>query len=839
MNNELHPVWQQVELLINDGINLVPVRDRDETVGDKLYTKKSPYKEWRKYQHERVDRQTLFHEMERYNTTAVAMVCGAISGNLEAIDVDVKYLPGIDARLFADLKQLYPDLLHKLRVHKSPSGGCHIIYRLAPGCTVPGSMHLAERHATPQELELNPKRDRRCFIETRGEGSLISAPPSAGYTVRKDCPIPVLNWEERCTLIEICRSYNTYIKPEKPYKPNKAEVEYYDENPFEHYNRAVDPVELLQQNGWTFVYERSGYLLFTKPGGRKGDVHASFNKNERFYFVFSTDTGFDSDRAYLPASILAYYQFNNDKQKTYAWLVQQGYGRIKPHIEQTIAKRAAITGNELPTNLSDAGKQAHAQAVEQLTSAHPYGVFWELDKDDNVTISRERLYTVAHALGFRYNLQTKEPVLLVDCFIHTQEQWQFYDAVKNYIHEDDGDLLEDIHNAYEAFIERHGDFTIRRLQHLDHTVILTDTRTTCYKFYQNGYVIITANSIQLCDYANLIPGSVWAQKVQQRVYDTHDGDCLYVDFLNNACNLQQVRQHVMRTIGYLAHEYKDETTAYFVVLSEQCPDPMQGGGSGKNLWCNLLKLTTTYTSVPGAQKKCDEKFLQTWRGQKVFAISDAPKDFNFAFLKELTSGDAILKRLFKDESIVGVNDLPKFIIQTNYASDIQDGGVKGRIIQIEFTGYFNRQRGVDVHYGKHFPMDWTAEDYAGYDTFICQCVQLWLQGGLKLQNIELSTTGWEKQFIVTYGQTVWDFINENWDTNWKNKFVSNAVFNQQLDDFMRENNIAQKYKPTSNKINRALVEWCNKNKFGFEKDVQKRDGFVNEKGREFKEDAPF
>jgi hypothetical protein len=450
------------------------------------------------------------------------------------------------------------------------------------------------------------------------------------------------------------------------------------------------------------------------------------------------------------------------------------------------------------------------------------------------------LYAVAEALGFRYNKQQQEVVRIIDNFIHRQDERYFYDCIKDYIREPDGDLLEDICNAYEAFIQKNGAFTISRLQLLDYTKILTDGRHICYKFYQNGYVSITCDDILLNSYDTLADNLVWFEKLQPRHYVQYNDPCAYTDFLALAVNLNQHRDHIMRCIGYLAHDYKDETTGYFIVLSEQCPDPLQGGGSGKNLFCNLMALTTTYTSVPGSQKKQDEKLLQTWRGERIFGISDAPKDFNFSFLKELTTGNAILKRLFKDEVVVGVNDTPKFILQTNYASDIQDGGVKGRIIQIEFTNFFTRDRGVDVHYGKHFPLDWSAEDYAGYDTFICQCIQLWIKNGLKLKNTQLSTTGWEKQFIFTYGQTTYDFINENWQQWLKDKFISNETFNKQLDDFIRENNVNQKYKPTSTKLNNALREFGIKNKFGFEKNyVERVDQFNTQRGRLFLIDAPF
>ncbi len=834
MSNDLRPVWQQVEVLLNEGINVIPVRDREEVYQGRILAKKTPYKQWQKYQLEIIDRQELFHMMERFNTTAVAMVCGAISGNLEVIDVDVKYHPGIDARLFGDLQAIYPDLLERLRVHKSPSGGCHIIYRIEPGHEVPGSMHLAVRAATEEEIAKNPKRNTYCFIETRGEGGLCTAPPSMGYIIRKPAPIPVLSWEERCTLIELCRSYNLYIKEEKPYKPNKAEANYYDENPFEHYNRTVDAQELLTNCGWTFVAHRGNFLRFTKPGGKKGDVHGSFDTEKRVFFVFSSNADLEGEHAYNPATVLAHYSFAGDKQRTYQWLVEAGYGQIKPIVEKRIIQRAAIAGNDLPANVSQSAKVEYEETVAKIHERHPHGIFWEFD-DDEVKISRERLYAVAEGLGFRYHKSNDEVVQIIEQFIHKRDDREFYDTLKHYIHDDDGDLLEDICNAYEAFIEKHGKFTMRRLAILDPSLILHDTRDTCYKFYQNGYVSITATDIQLLMYSSLEKNLIWANKVQPRDYCFYNGSCLYTDFLDHAVALDQQRDHIMKCIGYLAHDYKDETTGYFIVLSETCPDPLQGGGTGKNLFCNLLGLTTTYSSVPGSQVQMNEKFLQSWNGQRIFAVSDAKKDFDFSFLKELTSGNALLKKLFKDERIVGLNDLPKFIIQTNFSSDVQDGGVKRRIVQIEFTDFFTRSAGVDKFYGKHFPNDWDEQDFNGYDTFVSQSVQAWLQSGRKLENLPLSSSGWEKQFINTYGQTIYDFIQLYYEEKWKDNFVTNYTFNQQLDAFCIESNIPSKYKPSSQKINRALEEWCRKNNCMFYKDAKLDDV----RGRKFQFSSPL
>ena len=48
--------------------------------------------------------------------------------------------------------------------------------------------------------------------------------------------------------------------------------------------------------------------------------------------------------------------------------------------------------------------------------------------------------------------------------------------------------------------------------------------------------------------------------------------------------------YLLSCIGYLAHEYKDETAAYIIVLTEQCENPKDGGGAGKNVFSELFRI---------------------------------------------------------------------------------------------------------------------------------------------------------------------------------------------------------------------------------------------------------
>lgn len=837
MKSSLTNVWHEVEKLLIDNISLVPVREKDEVIDGNTYVAKSAYGKWKRYQSEIVSKEQLWHDLEKWNTSAVAIVCGKVSGNLEFIDVDVKYKPGIDATLFSDLDRLYPTLYARLRIHRTPSGGYHIPYRISDH-EVPGNEKVAGRYATPQELAQKKEKVKN-FIETRGEGGYAVAPPSLGYTIHQDQPIPTLTWEERCSIITLCQSYTELIPIEKVYKPTKYESNYYDENPFEHFNNSEAAETVLTDNGWKFKGKSNLFIWFTRPGKDNG-VSASFNRHKRVYYIFTSSTEFDASRGYQPATCLATLRFNGDKKKTYQYLVAEGYGRVKHKVEQDAVRKKALSGGPLPANFSPDAHQLLNNTLTIQSEKYPYGTFW-IEDEDSMKINRERLYVVAERLGFR--LHTGSQIVQITGFTVKKVTFRYFtDSMKAYIKEEDPDYYETIANAFEAFIQRAGQFTSTRLPLLDTSMFLVSTKTMSFKFYLNGYVTITSQSITIHPYDELQGRLVWEESIHSRsltLEPAHQGQ--YYQFLDHAIGVSANSNHLLKCIGYLAHDFKDGSTGYIIVLTEQCPDPKLGGGSGKNIFSNLLKYTTSFKNIPGSQVQYNEKFLQSWNFERVFSLSDVPKKFDFGFLKELSTGTGIIKKLYQDETTVTSTMMPKIIVSTNYSYEVTDGGLKRRIIPIEFTNFFTKCGGVDAYFGTMFPDGepetvylWSEVEWSGFDNLILHSIQLYLADSGKLSPPLLTESGWMKQFEQTHWQLTREFITEHWDEWVRAGFVSNESFKLSYDRFCVENNVGKQFILSSQKINRALEDWCGQHGVMFNKDAQHKTAHLNIRGREFR-----
>ena len=140
----------------------------------------------------------------------IAIVCGKVSGGLEIIDIDSKceIVKGDLIKRYKQQVSTYDqNLLKKLVVEQSPSGGYHFIYRTK----IPGAnTKLASRHATAEELKADPQQKIYCLLETRGTGGYFAAYPTPGYKLVQGGfdAIPMLTDLERMSLIQAALDLN-------------------------------------------------------------------------------------------------------------------------------------------------------------------------------------------------------------------------------------------------------------------------------------------------------------------------------------------------------------------------------------------------------------------------------------------------------------------------------------------------------------------------------------------------------------------------------------------------------------------------------------------------------
>lgn len=344
---------------------------------------------------------------EKHNLSTcegVGLVCGKLSGNLEVIDVDCKY--DLTGKLFETFKQKIhkanPNILSKLVVQKTKSGGYHFLYRCS---VIAGNLKLANRHTTDAEKketydltyqaeltaskpdeEARKRAERasandkvRVLLETRGEGGYVMCYPSKGYEIVFGdwYSIQEISPGERETIHNVARQLNEYWEEYTPPKSSIPKTK--GKSPFESYNESDDVVGLLEKHGWKIIGRKGNKTIFLRPGVTDSASSGNFDHDKRWFSVFTTSTQFSPQSAYLPYAVFAMLECNNDYADASKRLYDLGFGERheKPQSTRVIPTRVNVEDDDLsflaaPSDYDDYLKSVRdGTLIQGLTTGIP------------------------------------------------------------------------------------------------------------------------------------------------------------------------------------------------------------------------------------------------------------------------------------------------------------------------------------------------------------------------------------------------------------------------------------------------------------------------------------
>jgi replicative DNA helicase len=270
---------------------------------------------WKPYQTDRIKEDEVDKLFSKPEVKGLAIICGAISGGLEVIDVDTKH--DTTGTLWDELRGLLednlPELYKRLVIAQTKSGGYHIYYRCS---SIAGN------------LKLSIKLNREVLIETRGEGGYVVAPPTPYYTYIQGEPnnIPTITPEERDTLFIISKSFNELEDIKTKTNTSSNTYSSTEISPFEDYNHRGDIIGLLESKGWRVINTSGERMYLKRPGESKTKYSGNYHTGLKVLKVFSSSTEFTPEKGYSPAQVFSLLECNGDNKVAYRRLLELGYG---------------------------------------------------------------------------------------------------------------------------------------------------------------------------------------------------------------------------------------------------------------------------------------------------------------------------------------------------------------------------------------------------------------------------------------------------------------------------------------------------------------------------------
>ena len=259
-----------------------------------LNSKKPNIQSWAPYQKLRMSTADIDREFSK--DVQIAVICGAISGCLEVIDFDLP--KGGDLDHFKQFMALCrdfdgADLIRRLAIAETPSGGRHLFYRCPEG--VESNKKLAE------------SKNREVLIETRGDGGYVLVAPSSGYKWKQGGyeSIPVITQDERKFLLGIATMLSEKVREVYQYE-RIASPGLSGERPGDVYSQRASAAELLTKHGWQFQRSGGKRSYWVRPGkDTKGEPSGTLtNDHPPTFFCFSTNAApLENDKGYSPFSL--------------------------------------------------------------------------------------------------------------------------------------------------------------------------------------------------------------------------------------------------------------------------------------------------------------------------------------------------------------------------------------------------------------------------------------------------------------------------------------------------------------------------------------------------------
>jgi len=250
----------------------------------------------------------------------LAIICGAVSGNLEVLDLEA----GAPIKEFAKrVNERDPDLLPRLPRIETPTGGRHLPYRCE---VIEGNQKLAA------------DASGKTLIETRGKGGYFLSPLCLPETHPSGKPykvlsgdltkIPTITPEERETLLSAARSFNEHIDQRKVV--GCREIEHGNGfKPGKDFNSRPDVFErvreLMREHGWSKFRNGTVGELWSRPGVNDHSSATLFSNGT--LYAFSTNAlPFNGNEAYSPFAVFTMLKHGGDFKAAARVLGQEGYG---------------------------------------------------------------------------------------------------------------------------------------------------------------------------------------------------------------------------------------------------------------------------------------------------------------------------------------------------------------------------------------------------------------------------------------------------------------------------------------------------------------------------------
>jgi hypothetical protein len=357
---------------------------------------KRPWAGWRDFQNERPDWAYTESLLSSGRYTAIGVICGASSGNVEMIEIEGPLDLAL-TRLTAVVEQSkryaeidLPDLLARIAigcVEQSAGGGLHFFVRITDGPAL-GNTKLAM---------IGQGKDRKVVSETRGQGGFVIVAPSPGRNghpegaaylfVNGGHPSKTVDVtaEER-DLLHLLFTLALNEDDEREVEALSAPIAspvpaatYDGVSAFDDYRARVSWSDILVPAGWTLSHRMGEDTYWVRPGKKVADGHSAVTHGEDEPLVnFSTSVDWPTEQGLSKGHVYALLHHGGDLSAAAKALVSEGFGEM-PESRDLPPWEAVLD----PDATEEEREEAKADWVTEHLPRLDWSTVWAADHEED------------------------------------------------------------------------------------------------------------------------------------------------------------------------------------------------------------------------------------------------------------------------------------------------------------------------------------------------------------------------------------------------------------------------------------------------------------------------
>lgn len=286
--------------------------------------------------------------------TGLGILTGRASGGIELLEFEGRavaegtYDEFCDRLIDAGMDEIWEQITSGYSA-VSGGGGYHFMFRVDGDC-LPNTK-LAQRPATPEELDAKPTERTKTLIETRGQGGFVIVPPSNGkvhphggawkLTNGSFSKIVTITTAQRDALYAIAESFDEVASLATTYHQLPGERAGSAAELQDWVAERIGVAALLEENDWTPERpRRDGQQYWTRPGKdpREGHSGSLFPDGGFMVWTSTLDEAWNQTllayesgwRGCTPVGVLAAVRFDGDVTAAMSWVRKQITAESKP-----------------------------------------------------------------------------------------------------------------------------------------------------------------------------------------------------------------------------------------------------------------------------------------------------------------------------------------------------------------------------------------------------------------------------------------------------------------------------------------------------------------------------